>query len=116
MIEYFVTSEIATKLKEKGFNGNCLAYYKDEKLYPIDTDFSNFREVSDSLVKAPLYVQLVDWFADKNIAITRLPFSDKYAVAIRNNSIENGMSSLNPSKFIGAFDVERAYLTAIDYL
>jgi hypothetical protein len=59
----FVTYEIALKLKEKGFNEQCLAFFNgvgDDMLQPIDTDFINFREIGECIA-APLWQQVIDW-------------------------------------------------------
>lgn len=59
----FVTYEIALKLKEKGFNEQCLAFFNgvgDDMLQPIDTDFINFREIGEC-VAAPLWEQVINW-------------------------------------------------------
>ena len=66
MYKEFIPYEQALELKELGFNENCLAFYNfEERLMPIDTDFTNFRELSDDLIKAPLYQQAFRWFRDK---------------------------------------------------
>ena len=66
MNKEFIPYEQALELKELGFNENCLAFYNfGERLMPIDTDFTNFRELSDDLTKAPLYQQAFRWFREK---------------------------------------------------
>ena len=66
MDKEFIPYEQALELKELGFNENCLAFYNfGERLMPIDTDFTNFRELSDDLTKAPLYQQAFRWFREK---------------------------------------------------
>lgn len=73
----FVPYEQALELKELGFNENCLAFYNfEERLMPIDTDFTNFRELSDDLTKAPLYQQAFRWFREK--------YNFKYSIGITN--------------------------------
>ena len=67
MNKEFIPYEQALELKELGFNENCLAFYNfEERLMPIDTDFTNFRELSDDLIKAPLYQQAFRWFREKH--------------------------------------------------
>ncbi len=74
----FVNREIALKLKLiKFYDSNCLGYYDDlgtNMLYPIDTDFHNYRCVSDKYILAPTYDQVHKWFREKhNIHIVLTP-------------------------------------------
>ena len=111
--KYFATPEISLKLKEKGFNENCLAYYNDNNiLCPVDTDFINFREVDVNLIKAPLYTQIMYWLKDKKISVIPLPYTDKdvYAVSTKFDKDDNN------SLFRGAYPIEEAFLLALDYL
>lgn len=85
MQEQFVTYEISLKLKELGFDEECLASYytDDERNYskngeydvrkklsssidfdPFKNDFDNFYKNSDKdyYVAAPLWQQVIDWF------------------------------------------------------
>lgn len=71
MENQFVSSEIAFKLKEKGFLNDCLGFYY------YDGSFQKYRlvynESSDEWVKtinAPLWQQVIDWFrTEHNIDI-----------------------------------------------
>ena len=71
MHQEFVYYGLALTLKAKGFNQRCLAYY-DEKhvLKPVDTDFIDFRPISNELVKAPLWQQAISWLDKKEIYCT----------------------------------------------
>lgn len=72
MKHLFVSYDLALKLKEKGFDEPCFAYYdgnyylKDE-LQGLAYIYSN----SNSFIKnsekytAPLYQQVIDWFREK---------------------------------------------------
>lgn len=64
MEKLFVSKEIAQKVKEKGFNELCLAYYDGEKLL-FSTDNNQNSIISSSKksnkVSAPLYQQVIDW-------------------------------------------------------
>lgn len=90
----FVTYEIALKLKEKGFNEQCLAFFNgvgDDMLQPIDTDFINFREIGEC-VAAPLWQQVFTWFRDVhdidiNIETGGLP--KMYVVFVKDWIYEN---------------------------
>lgn len=84
----FCNYEIALKLKELGFDKECLASYytDDERNYskngeydvrkklsssidfdPFKNDFDNFYKNSDKdyYVAAPLWQQVIDWFREK---------------------------------------------------
>jgi hypothetical protein len=57
MKKQFVPYEIALKLKELGFNEECLGLYKDEKFY---YDYETFQWNSfNNCVKAPLWQQAI---------------------------------------------------------
>lgn len=78
----FVPYKIALKLKEKGFDDNCFAYYRS--IYPNDlTYLSNWKTGQLSIrnsedfkydsyygCSAPLYQQVIDWFETKGIYIS----------------------------------------------
>ena len=75
MEEEFVTYEIALKLKELGFDEECLAYFNNDKYRDLictcengmDGDFTVHHYSGD--VNAPLWQQVIDWFDNKNIII-----------------------------------------------
>ena len=75
MKEQFVTYEIALKLKELGFDEECLAYFNNDKYRDLictcengmDGDFTVHHYSGD--VNAPLWQQVIDWFDNKNIII-----------------------------------------------
>ena len=69
MKEQFVTYEIALKLKEKGFNENCMYPFVNMM---IDTSYVNFIDWNEKYKKhnglcaAPLWQQVIDWFREKH--------------------------------------------------
>lgn len=74
MKEQFVTYEIAQKLKDLGFNKECLAHYKttlgfDNVEFNIcKSNYNSGKYVSipeDFHVDAPLWQQVIDWFREK---------------------------------------------------
>ena len=75
MKEQFVTYKIALKLKELGFNEECLAYYHD-KTEPylcryLDSNNGAFNincrhVLFDTDCTAPLWQQAIDWFREKH--------------------------------------------------
>ena len=80
MDNLFVSEEIATKLKVKGFNEPCLGFYFSGLFYFNDgmddgaeeSDLSINSEILNNFTAAPLYAQVVDWFEGKNINIYAL--------------------------------------------
>lgn len=72
----FVPYEIGLKLKEKGFNEQCLAFFNgvgDDMIQPIDTDFINYRSIGDC-VAAPLWQQVIDWLREKHGYIINIDY------------------------------------------
>ena len=69
MKEQFVPHEIATLLKEKGFDDECLAYWinKDKLrscgaiLFEVDGFFRNSLSSEEHLIAAPLWQQCLEW-------------------------------------------------------
>ncbi len=84
MKHLFVNYKLALQLHQKKFDENCIAYYNvDENpnhIYAIDTDinFTNFRGLSEGLIKAPMYQQVIDWFRLKHNIIIQVSFRDIY--------------------------------------
>ena len=76
--DQFATYEISLKLKELGFNEECLAIYINLVLKPIiqkpiSGEFNyKFKSVRNSVIvnsencSAPLWQQVIDWFRDKH--------------------------------------------------
>lgn len=73
MKNLFVPYELALKLKNCGFNEECLAFhysFEDEKRFLISTVLNtNSSWTNDSYFSAPLYQQIIDWFRAKGIRI-----------------------------------------------
>lgn len=82
MKKQFVTYEIALKLKELGFDEECLAYFNNDKYRDLictcengmDGDFTVHHYSGD--VNAPLWQQVIDWFIENyNIYIWEQPIN-----------------------------------------
>ena len=98
MNKEFIPYEQALELKELGFNENCLAFYNfEERLMPIDTDFTNFRELSDDLTKAPLYQQAFRWFREQ--VFPQIVINEK------GDSVQ-GMLSLLPLVYLNNYEIQ----------
>ena len=68
MEKEFVPYELAVKLKEKGFDIDCIGFYGDDgKLY-FDSPVSNFEDgINPLYCSAPLYQQVIEWFRKKHL-------------------------------------------------
>ena len=64
MEKQFVTYEIALKLKELGFDEECCALYRKDRLYPI-LGFEKINSTKQSVITAPLWQQVFDWLFSK---------------------------------------------------
>lgn len=69
----FVPYELAVKLKEKGFDEACIAYYdkvdKNKlKPVPMTDEINSFHSnrYGKVMLSAPPYQQVVDWFREKH--------------------------------------------------
>lgn len=76
MKHLFVPYELALKLKEKGFDEQCLACYNLDRYFFIRhignclgaDDYTNNTNIPDDygIFSAPLYQQVIDWFREKH--------------------------------------------------
>ena len=83
MKKLFVTYEIAKRLKEKGFNKQCLGFYssfdtskevfrcRGTEKWPV-VSLSSLKGGSE-LTPAPTYSQVIDWFRDDFIYFIEEP-------------------------------------------
>ena len=80
MKEEFATYEIALKLKELGFNEECLGYYHVNEGYTKGYAFcySENTRTSDCSVLAPLWQQVIDWFREKYKLLIDSPKLDEW--------------------------------------
>jgi len=76
----FVPFELAVKLKELGFDKNCLAYFEGDKIsFAFDDGSSaSLVELKNSKYNtvAPLWQQAFDWFREKHLLHTVVEFSE----------------------------------------
>jgi len=77
MKHLFVPYELAVKLKEKGFDEECLGYFDVDKGYTLgyylcyrEESFNSF--LSEGIA-APLYQQVLDWLREKHDIHIELP-------------------------------------------
>jgi hypothetical protein len=70
MEKQFCTYEIALKLKELGFNENCIATFGENQVFDLQDFEQNYDTFPSHIIAAPLWQQVIDWFRDKlNIKI-----------------------------------------------
>lgn len=75
MKKQFVPYDLALKLKELGFDEECLAYYRNPKLFQL-FNLEKYKGVNQILtktdyVKAPLWQQAFDWFVEnRNVHVS----------------------------------------------
>lgn len=68
MNKQFVLYELALKLKERGFNEECLAVWDNQtkELFMNDTREVNINQIPSIFTLAPLWQQAFDWFREKH--------------------------------------------------
>jgi len=72
MTDQFVPYEVALKLKEKGFDETCLAFYTNEGvLYSEGWGYKKNNNVYETETLAPLYQQVFKWFREKHMKSSR---------------------------------------------
>lgn len=88
MKNQFVTYKIALKLKELGFNEECLGYFRNNtKSFHLGED----TRVQKDSVLAPLWQQVIDWLDNKDIhIILYFPQSISGCIGIIS-TVENSM-------------------------
>lgn len=83
MKKQFVTYPIALALKELGFDERCLGHFdiQSKVLYVGDTEM-NVSVLSEILLPAPLWQQVIDWFREEHSTIIIInPYHDLDAVS-----------------------------------
>lgn len=66
MREQFVPFEIALKLKEKGFDQQCLAYYNTDPYLKIPVFNLTKPFEHEWVLPTPLWQQVIDWLREKH--------------------------------------------------
>lgn len=118
MKEQFVTYEIALKLKELGFNEECLAAFSDDEYHDLlhlceNQTGGNFTIESFKYgTRAPLWQQAIDWFRVKykiNIEIIWLPNVSKYGIVVSDINYVPKLNDGN-TNFIHGKDVTNNFV------
>ena len=135
MKEYIVSYDLAKKLKDKGFIGECFANYdirknfafnirvadcRDQKTNVDDLLFS-FNQYHQTCIDAPTISQVASWLrADKHLHIEAISASYGY-VYIISRTPDKGGADLHCSENEGPNDggawddVKDCYVAAIEY-
>ena len=88
MIHLFVPYELAVKLKEKGFSDRCLAYFSDGL---INYTLAFQTDVTDKIILAPLYQQVIDWFREThNLVINVYANASGYCFEFHDSAKRGG--------------------------
>jgi hypothetical protein len=77
MEKQFCTYEIALKLKELGFNENCIATFGENQVFDLQDFEQNYDTFPSHIIAAPLWQQVIDWFRDKQNIKIELSFANK---------------------------------------
>lgn len=129
-MEDFVPFELAVKLREKGFNEQCLAYYtEDTEFYyntsygsDVESAFKSFNSKPDTIcgkrIDAPTISQVLKWLRkEKKIHIVCPFYEDKgfYYYVQKIGNAARIVSSFDDSD--DCFDsAEQAALAGIEYV
>ena len=102
MKHLFVHYELALLAKEKGFDEECLAYWDETFNFWLGgSGFSGDK----TLIFAPLYQQLVDWFREKHlIAIEPLTWVEKTTWMVRNRQTNETLKTFVESDYYLGFN------------
>lgn len=127
MNEDFVTSDLAKKLKEKGFKEECLCHYiSNDIVYNIESPISNYQmwfchNKYDNIwhrdnIDAPTTSQVLKWLREeKCIDITILPvFVDYYKREYKVKIYATCFGEPYDSEYFHSY--EKAELFAINYV
>ena len=119
MQEQFVTYEIALKLKELGFDEECLKLWEHTEFYTVLVSPREYKKViSERFIKAPLWQQVIDWFREKHnmsILIPSFRISDK-ELAVTWRIMSTNFGNINADMILTSYEEarEQAILKAIE--
>jgi hypothetical protein len=108
MKNLFVSYELATLLKEKGFNENCFAHYNPNEVFfwkilcaDEETDFTlSIKDImehkAESYIEAPMYQEVIDWLMDEHLFFVSVNCTEWMHTFVGNVQTENGSVSIAP--------------------
>jgi hypothetical protein len=109
MQKEFVTYEIAKELKELGFNEKCMGMYGYEFEFVIDESSWRYAQISNDILQAPLWQQVIEWFRNKDIRIYESYPFNTWSVSVVSNKTNNEYAHEGYQ-----FTLEQAILKAIE--
>lgn len=113
MEKEFVTYDIALKLKELGFDEECLGAYMGHKLVIVGDNLIQTNVTAyeaNNYIKAPLWQQVIDWCDSKGLLVGTIIVDNLYKSTINKINYETELfHSRNES-------IKRAIEFAISYL
>jgi hypothetical protein len=122
MNHLFVPYEVAVKLKEKGFDELCLAWYNSKKtLYAKQQDgmggymstMQNAEVKVEGYCTAPLYQQVFQWFRDRHKKFVSIQYT---TTTQKDFVITINKRDINDARDEEYQTYEEAELAAIKYL
>lgn len=118
MKKEFVTYEIALKLKELGFDEVCFGAFVPDEDNCLEIG-GIFKECK-SLIKSPLWQQVVDWFRDEYKLIIEIYYnfgSKKFEWQIDDFESEKDIDDETCTQFVNYHDArEQAILKALEII
>lgn len=66
MEKEFIPMDLALRLKALGFDEACLAYWDDNKVFELNTEFLKGSEIDDTWLTAPTWNSAFDWFRENH--------------------------------------------------
>ena len=125
--DQFVTYEIALKLKELGFDEDCLGYYNsfnkleiDRYLHPMLKEYSipnNNQFINTIIIACPLWQQVIDWFKERHDIHIYTDYYDNlygFATKLNKEKLYNRYGSFEPGFNTYQEAREQAILKAIE--
>ena len=130
MKEEFVTYEIAVKLKAKGFNEQCLAYYsKDSDFYyntsygsDVENAFKSFNSrpnhICGKRIDSPIISQVLKWLRkEKKLFVESYLFKAGYESFVQSTVFEDDKDYTDTWYVKGFYSTyEQAALAGIEYV
>lgn len=80
MKDQFIPYELAVKLKELGFNEECIATFDEDENFELQDFEQNYDTFPSHIIAAPLWQQAFDWFRDKYGLHIWFPYSEYQSV------------------------------------
>ncbi len=103
--DLFVPYDLAVKIKQKGFNEECLKFYGDDKKLYQDDNITN-STVNPDYCSAPLYEQIINWLDDVHkirVDLTHSNSNGAYKYSIWKWNFDNNAGNWEKADYINSF-------------